>query len=154
MKAWIKLGLALLAAVIVADAGMSQTATTQQLTAPLPSAPIKFGAFVARFDPGGTFTLQGQGWPALNGNWKSTGAEIELTMSGGPGGCDGPGRYQFRVDGSRVSFDVVSDTCTVRRMIIDRSTWIPATETVSRPPRNIVRTAAKSTSTQIRDQAR
>ena len=66
----------------------------------LPSYQLKFGAFVARFDPGGTFTLQGKGWPALNGNWKSAGnAEIELTMSGGPGGCDGPGRYQFRMDG-------------------------------------------------------
>ena len=140
---WMKLGLA----AVIAAGGLSQTATAQQPTAQLPSAPIKFGAFVARFDPGGTFTLQGQGWPALNGNWKSTGVEIELTMSGGPGGCDGPGRYQFRVDGSRVSFDVVSDSCMVRRMIIDRSTWIPATETVARPPRNIVRTAAKNTST-------
>ena len=142
-----KLGLVLLATLTVVDVGLSQIATAQQPTAQLPSTQIKFGAFVARFDPGGTFTLQGQGWPALNGNWKKTGVEIELTMSGGPGGCDGPGRYQFRVDGSRISFDVVSDNCMVRRMIIDRSTWIPATETVARPPRNIVRTAAKSTST-------
>lgn len=131
----IKPGLVLM----LACAGLSANAQTAQL----PSTPIKFGAFVARFDPGGTFTLQGQGWPALNGNWKSTGAEIELSMSGGPGGCDVPGRYQFRVDGSRISFDLVSDTCTVRRMIIDRSIWIPATETVTRPPRNIVRTAGE-----------
>lgn len=142
----IKLGLALLAAVVVADFGWTQTATAQQPAAQLPSSPIKFGAFVVRFDPGGTYTLRGQGWPAMSGNWKSTGGEIELMMSGGPGGCDGPGRYQFRVDGNRITFDLVSDTCTVRRMILDRSTWIPATETVTRPTRNIVRTAGKRAS--------
>jgi outer membrane protein assembly factor BamB len=106
---------------------------------------MKFGAFIARFDRGGTFTLQGQGRPALNGTWKSTGAEIELLLSGGPGGCDKTGRYQYRVDGTRLNFEVIEDTCTVRRTIIDRSTWIPATETVARPPRNIVRTDGKST---------
>lgn len=143
------LAFALASVIVTIGAGCLSNSgvAAQQPAAELPSTQIKFGAFVARFDPGGTFTLQGQGWPALNGNWKKTGLEIELTMSGGPGGCDGPGRYQFRVDGSRLSFDVVSDTCTVRRMIIDRSTWIPATEKVVRPRRNIVRTAAKNTST-------
>jgi outer membrane protein assembly factor BamB len=135
-----KLGLVLM----LACAGFS--ANAQQPTTQLPSTPLKFGAFVARFDPGGTFTLQGQGWPALNGNWKSTGGEIELTMSGGPGGCDVSGRYQFRIDGTRISFSVVSDTCTVRRMIVDRSSWIPATEVVTQPPRNIVRTAGERAS--------
>jgi outer membrane protein assembly factor BamB len=145
----IRLALAVASVIVTIAAGWLSNSgvAAQQPTAQLPSTQIKFGAFVARFDPGGTFTLQGQGWPALNGNWKKTGVEIELTMSGGPGGCDAPGRYQFRVDGSRITFDVVSDNCMVRRMIIDRSTWIPATETVARPPRNIVRTAAKSTST-------
>jgi outer membrane protein assembly factor BamB len=124
-----------------APAAFAQTANPQ-----IPSTPIKFGAFVARFDPGGTFTLQGGGWPALNGNWKSTGNEIEMTMSGGPGGCDGTGRYQYRVDGSRVSFALVADDCKPRQMIIDRSTWVPASETVTRPPRNIVRTAGANLS--------
>ncbi len=40
--------------------------------------------------------LRGKGWPAVNGNWKLNGIEIELLMSGGPGGCDGPGRYRLR----------------------------------------------------------
>src|SRR5437660_2058102 len=119
-----KLGLALVLALgIGATGAVSSSAKVQQPTAQLPTYPLKFGAFVARFDPGGTFTLQGQGWPALSGNWKSNGPEIELSMSGGPGGCDGTGRYQFRVEGKRVSFDLVSDDCKLRRMIIDRSTW-------------------------------
>lgn len=146
----LKFGPALMLAsgiVFVSGAGLLTPAVSaqqaQQTSAPLPSDPIKFGAFVARFDPGGTFTLQGQGWPALKGNWKTNGSEIELMMSGGPGGCDGAGRYQFRLDGNRLSFELVADACVPRRMIIDRSTWIPATEAVTRPPRNLVRTAGK-----------
>jgi outer membrane protein assembly factor BamB len=106
----------------------------------LPANPLKFGAFVAQFDPAGSFTLQGQGWPALSGNWKTNGTEIELSMSGGPGGCDGTGKYRFRVDGSRLSFSLVSDDCSPRRMIIDGSTWSPASETKAIPTREIVRT--------------
>src|SRR5215204_6082050 len=42
--------------------------------AALPSEPLKFGAFVVRFDPAGTLTLEGKGWPKLNGSWKSRGS--------------------------------------------------------------------------------
>jgi outer membrane protein assembly factor BamB len=114
--------------------------SAQQSTPQLPSERLKFGAFVVRFDPGGTFSLQGQGWPALNGSWKSKGDEIELTMSGGPGGCDGPGRYQFQVAERRVTFSLVSDECVVRRMIVGGSTWSPATDAKIIPSRNIKRT--------------
>lgn len=124
----------------------SPAAFGQQASVPLPSESLKFGAFIGRFDPGGTFTLQGQGWPAMNGNWKTVGAEVELSMSGGPGGCDGPGRYRFRVDGKRVGFDVVSDDCRVRRMILDGSIWSPASEMKSVPARIIARTAGANVS--------
>ncbi len=113
------------------------TSSSPQTTPQLPSYPLKFGAFVARFDPGGTFTLQGQGWPSLSGNWKREGSAIEFLMSGGPGGCDGPGRYQFLLDGKRVGFDLVSDECVPRRMIFDRSLWSPAEEARSIPARRI-----------------
>jgi outer membrane protein assembly factor BamB len=107
----------------------------------LPSYPLKFGAFTAQFDAGGTFTLQGQGWPALNGSWKSTGTEVELLTSGGPGGCNGPGRYRFRLDGKHVIFDVIADECRVRQMILDRSDWAPADEAKVIRARNITLTA-------------
>ncbi|HEV7475885.1 MAG TPA: PQQ-binding-like beta-propeller repeat protein [Pyrinomonadaceae bacterium] len=116
----------------------------------LPSGAMKFGAFVVRFDPGGTFTLQGQGWPALGGKWTTNGAVIELTMSGGPGGCDGSGRYDFHVEenkektgkaGERVSFKLLSDDCVVRRMIVDGSVWMPADEAREIPIRNIALTS-------------
>ena len=52
-----------------------------------------------------------------------------------------PGKYRFNSDGSHVSFDVVADECMPRRIIIDRSTWIPASEVVQLPPREIVNVA-------------
>jgi outer membrane protein assembly factor BamB len=107
----------------------------------LPSTLMRFGAFLVQFDPGGTFTLQGQGWPALSGNWKANGAVVELTMSGGPGGCDGTGRYEFSVDGKSVTFKLTSDDCRVRRMIVDGSVWVPAGEPKTIPVRSITRTA-------------
>jgi outer membrane protein assembly factor BamB len=132
---------ALLALAVSTTESVMLRVTAQEPTLKFPSEPLKFGAFIARFDSGGTFTLEGDRWPALNGNWKSTGNEIEFTMSGGPGGCGGPGRYRVRMEGNHVGFDLVSDECQVRRMIIDRSTWSPATEVKTLPPRTIVRTA-------------
>jgi outer membrane protein assembly factor BamB len=123
-----------------ASGSLAPRVFAQQATAQLPTYPLAFGAFVARFDPGGTFTLQGQGWPALGGTWKINGAEMELSMSGGPGGCDGPGRYRLRMDSNRISLDLVLDDCKVRQMILDRSTWSPAGEKKAKPSRTITRT--------------
>lgn len=105
--------------------------------AELPSYPMAFGAFNLRFDPGGTFLLEGRGWPGFLGTWKMSGSEIELVVSGGPGGCDVPGRYRVSNEAKRVGFDVVADDCRVRRMILDRSRWAPAGEPKVIPVRNI-----------------
>jgi outer membrane protein assembly factor BamB/protein tyrosine phosphatase (PTP) superfamily phosphohydrolase (DUF442 family) len=110
--------------------------------ASLPSQPVTFGVFQARFDPAGTFTIEGDRWPKLNGSWKSQGSEIELSMAGGPGGCDGPGKYRVNTDGKHISFDLVSDECKPRTMILDRSTWLPAGEAAGRAPRKITRTSS------------
>lgn len=120
--------------------GLTSPISGQEAQAQLPSTPLKFGAFEARFDPAGTFTLKGQGWPALSGNWKSTGSEIELSMFGGPGGCDGVGRYRTRTDGKNLSFELVSDECRVRTMILNGSTWIPAEQPRIVPVREFKRT--------------
>jgi outer membrane protein assembly factor BamB len=120
---------------------LAPIAKAQEPAVQLPSSPLKFGAFIVRLDPGGTFTLQGQGWPKLSGNWKSEGSKIEFLMSGGPGGCDGPGRYQVHVDGRHVGFDLTSDDCEVRRMIIDRSVWSPAEEVKQIQTRRIALTS-------------
>jgi outer membrane protein assembly factor BamB len=106
----------------------------------LPSHSLNFGIFTARFDPAGTFSVEGDRWPKLNGTWKNAGSEVELLISGGPGGCDGPGKYRYDTDGKRISFNLVSDDCKVRQMILDHSTWLPAGETVARAPREIIST--------------
>ena len=112
-----------------------ETAPTAK--AELPSYPMAFGAFTVRFDPGGTFLLEGRGWPGFLGTWKMSGSEIELVVSGGPGGCDVPGRYRVSNEAKRVGFDVIADDCRVRRMILDRSRWAPADEPKTTPVRKI-----------------
>jgi outer membrane protein assembly factor BamB len=131
----------LCALVIVAFTFAHSRAIGQQPDLQLPSEPLKFGVFVAQFDPSGTFTIQGDRWPKLNGNWKSTGTEVELMLAPPPPGCGGAGRYKVLRDGKQIGFELVSDDCQVRRMIIDRSTWSPASEVRSIPVRNITRTA-------------
>jgi outer membrane protein assembly factor BamB/protein tyrosine phosphatase (PTP) superfamily phosphohydrolase (DUF442 family) len=115
---------------------------THRSKASLPSHPLKFGIFVAQFNPAGTFTLEGDRWGKFSGSWKNLdGNQIELAVTGDTGACKGPGKYRFNTDGNHVSFDVVADECVPRRMIVDRSTWIPATEKVELPPREIVNVA-------------
>src|SRR5260370_18478245 len=138
-------GLALLLLIgIVARCASSPARASQQTNVQVPSPQLTFGVFVGQFDPDGTFKLQGSGWPAMKGNWKIKGDEIDLAMAGGPEGCNGPGRFRIRVDGSHLSFDVISDECTVRRMILDRSTWVPPGEVKPPPPRRILGTAGTS----------
>jgi outer membrane protein assembly factor BamB len=131
----------LLAAGMLAASASKSIVISQQTEVQIPSTPLKFGVFTARFDSGGTFKLEGDRWPTFTGNWKMKGDEIELSTSGSPKDCDGSGRYRLRIDGSRVSFDLVADDCMPRRMILDRSTWSPASETKIKTARNIVRTA-------------
>ena len=128
-------GIAAACALRPAAAGQQQQQGVQ-----LPSTPLKFGVFVARFDPSGTFTLEGPGWPPMSGGWKSRGDVVELSTQGGRKGCEGPGQYRVRSVGDRVSFSLVADECTPRRMILDRSTWSPDGQIKNRARRRIVRT--------------
>jgi outer membrane protein assembly factor BamB len=107
----------------------------------IPSVPLAFGLFDARFGADGSFTLVGPGWPAFNGTWKADESGVELRTSG-PEGCSGPGRYRVGVTNDRMRLDVVSDQCRQRRMILDRSIWRPAGVADPVPERRIIRTAA------------
>jgi outer membrane protein assembly factor BamB len=124
---------------IVAIAASSPLRVTPQSDVQLPSYPIKFGAFAGRFDSGGTFTIEGTGWPRIEGNWKVKGDEIEISTRA-PKDCEGVGRYRTRVEGKHVGFDVISDDCVPRRMILDRSTWVPTEEVKTIAARHIVTT--------------
>ena len=119
----------------------------------LPSDPMKFGVFTARFDPAGTFALSGDRWPKMDGTWKKSGEEMELTTTGAPKGCEGAGKYRVNVQNRGMSFDVISDDCVPRRMILDRSAWRPATETVVIAPRNITRTSGERMSSRLKPES-
>jgi outer membrane protein assembly factor BamB len=108
----------------------------------LPSGPLAFGAFAAEFRPDGTFTIAGTDWRAMAGTWKASAGDIELQLSEPAGDCATAGRYRYQRSGSRVSFAVISDACTPRRMVLDGSSWRAAGEAETAPARRVERTAA------------
>src|SRR5262245_30792005 len=137
-----KPGFALALSIAIVAAGSSrQAGASQQADVQIPSTPLKFGVFAARFDSVGAFKLEGAGWPSLGGDWKLKGDEIELVTSNAPKSCEGPGRYRVRVEGKHVTFDLVADDCVPRRMILNNSIWSPAEEAKVIPPRRIAITS-------------
>jgi outer membrane protein assembly factor BamB len=129
---------ALALAFAIMFAGSSrQAGAIQQTGVQLPSTPLKFGVFSASFDSGGSFKLEGDRWPALGGQWKLKGDEIELLTSNARKGCEGPGRYRVRLEGGHVVFSLIADDCAPRRMILNNSEWSPAEEANVIPTRRI-----------------
>jgi outer membrane protein assembly factor BamB len=133
-----QLGARVLIACTLASALVS-SAPSAQLT--LPSGPLVIRAFTLRFDPAGTFTLSGEGWPSMAGTWTTSASEVTLQLQNGPNGCTGLGRYTFAIDGARVTFNLIADDCMPRRMILDRSEWFPPGVRPPADPRRIVRAA-------------
>ena len=127
------LGVGILAVAVIATA-----VSTQQT---LPVGPLVIRAFTLQFNPAGTFTLSGEGWPSMAGTWTASGREVTLQLQNGPRDCSGAGRYTFAIDGARVSFALIADDCQPRRMILDRSQWLPPGVQPPQEPRRIVRSA-------------
>jgi outer membrane protein assembly factor BamB len=111
----------------------------QQSAGPLPSTNLQYGAFLMRFAPDGAFTLEGKGWPSVKGTWKTERDELTVTTTGGPPPCSAPGRYRFKVERNTVMLTVVEDGCTLRRIVLNESSWRPEGEPPSIPERRIVR---------------
>jgi outer membrane protein assembly factor BamB len=111
----------------------------------IPAGPLRFGAFTASFDPAGTFKIEGQGWPTMAGSWKLDGREIALTLAPDPKApkdCGEAGRYRVDTPApGHLGFALVADACDLRRLIVDRSDWRPAGETVAKPARRITVTS-------------
>lgn len=141
----VRLVLALLPAIGIAFFSAPPAgAVAGQSDVQLPSGKLKFGVFVIGFDPGGAFTLDGDRWPTLGGTWKISGNEIELVTTNAPQGCQGPGRYRVRVNGPELTFELISDDCRPRQMILGASTWSPAEATKPIAERRItVRASAR-----------
>jgi outer membrane protein assembly factor BamB len=116
-------------------------------TPALPSTPMTYGFLSATFNADGTFVLtdaKSSGWPKLTGTWKAANGEVELVLAPAPPaqGCAEPGKYRYKVEGRQVAFDLITDACQTRRMMIGGSTWLPVGEKPSIPERRIVRTPA------------
>jgi outer membrane protein assembly factor BamB len=133
-----------LALQLIAAATMLALAATPTAQGPLTAGPLVIRDFTLQFDPSGTFALSGAGWPAMAGTWTVTGSEVTVHMAAGPDGCTGPGRYTYAVNGAAVTFALVADACEPRRMILDRSSWLPAGTTIPRPVRRITHTPVAS----------
>jgi outer membrane protein assembly factor BamB len=125
----------ILVALVLAVAAANATQAT------LPNGPLVIRDFTLQFEPAGTFSLTGAGWPSMSGTWTARGTEVTITTTSGPKNCLNPARYTFAIDGPRVTFSVVADDCTPRRMILDRSRWLPRGTSAPVAPRRIVRTA-------------
>jgi outer membrane protein assembly factor BamB len=128
-------------AVVLAILSASALVHARQAAVSIPDAPLTFGVFSAQFRSDGTFSLAGEGWPSMRGTWTVNGSEIVLTLIGAPAECADAGRYTVAVAGHHLNFALVNDTCTERRMILDRSQWRPADETIVVPERRITLTA-------------
>ena len=131
------------AVLLTLTCGLITAAISAQQT--LPSGPLVIRAFTLRFDPAGTFSLSGEGWPSMAGTWTTSGGEVTLQLKNAPKDCTGAGRYTFAVDGPRVSFNLIADECQPRRMILDRSQWLPPGVAPPAEPRRIVRRAGTAT---------
>jgi outer membrane protein assembly factor BamB len=120
----------------------SKQAAAQELA--VPSGPLHYGFFTAQFAADGTFSFEGEGITS-KGTWKRTGTTVEISTAGARDGCDTPARYAFSVAGSRVSLELAGeDACTMRRMVLDHSSWLPVGEEAPIAERTIVRAAAPS----------
>jgi outer membrane protein assembly factor BamB len=107
---------------------------------PLPSQPLRFGFFVLTLGADGSLALEGKEWPAMRGTWKAEGDQLTVTTTGGPPACTQPGRYRYKVEGTRLTTIAIEDGCVPRRMVLGNSTWRPEGEAEQPLARNIVRT--------------
>lgn len=88
MKRMFFSGLGLAVALAIAIAGAYKpVGASRQADVQLPSTPLKFGVFTARFDPSGAFVLEGNDLPPLNNNWKLKGDESAQTSRAGRREC-------------------------------------------------------------------
>src|SRR6187455_2105153 len=76
-----------------------------------PSGPLVMRDFRLQFDPAGTFSLGGEGWPPMTGTWTLAGSEITLQNQSGPKECGGAGRFTVSRDGPLFGLDLVADDC-------------------------------------------
>ena len=107
---------------------------------PLPSQPLRYGFFTLTLGADGSLALEGKEWPAMRGTWKADGDQLTVATTGGAPACAQPGRYRYKVEGSRLTTTVIDDGCVPRRMVLGNSTWRPEGDAEPPVTRSIIRT--------------
>jgi outer membrane protein assembly factor BamB len=112
----------------------------------LPSTPLRYGFFTITFGADGTFAMVGKERGKMKGTWKIENDELVVANPDHPGaGCQEPGRYKYKVDGTRVILTTVADACVPRQMVLRESTWRPEGEADAIPTRPISRSGPERT---------
>ncbi len=120
----------------------SGVAAQQGSETAIPHGRLQYGAFLGQFAADGTYSVQGDGWPPLAGNWALDGGTLELTWTDGTTGCTDAGRYRVERSGGELRLTAIEDVCRPRNMILNNSSWLPEGTVIEDPPREIRRTAA------------
>ena len=82
-----------------------------------------FGPMVLTLADGGQYTLSVHN-NLIQGTWKVTGDQIELTETKGGACTNWPATFKWVLDGNALSFALVNDTCLLNATAFDRQTWI------------------------------
>jgi hypothetical protein len=82
-----------LRAMLAAAVAMAAVIGAQTAQPALPSGPLEMRDFTLRFDPVGTFSLEGSGWLSMPGTWIVNGDLVTLTGQSGPAPCGVPGAW-------------------------------------------------------------
>jgi outer membrane protein assembly factor BamB len=134
-----------IAAWLLAAALSSTPAVEARQGSTIPSTPLQYGFFTMTLAADGALAIEGEGWPAFKGTWKTENDQVSLVTTGGPAGCAAPARYRFRIDGTRLLLTLIADDCVPRRMILHDSAWLPRGEKPRIPERRIVRSGPGTT---------
>ena len=118
---------------------------TAQQSRSIPSTPLHYGFFTITFGTDGSFSIVGKEWPPMRGTWTLEDGEIvvETGDSQSRTSCTTPGRYKYRVEGSRLMLTTLEDACVPRQMVMRDSTWLPDGDADPIPQRKIVRTGPR-----------
>jgi outer membrane protein assembly factor BamB len=108
-----------------------------------PSTPLRYGFFTVTFGADGTLEVVGKERGEMKGTWKVENGDLLIATPGIPRpGCEQPGRYNYKVEGTRVMLTLVADPCVMRYMVFRESTWRPAGDADATPVRAIARTGS------------
>jgi len=111
---------------------------------PLPAGELAWGTFLATFSETDGFALRSDMGP-MAGSIEINGDELTLAFVGEAPfpGCDGAGRYRYRVQDDVLHLTVINDDCGMRSLILDGSAWRPSDRPYEYPERTIKTTTAE-----------